>query len=255
MVKFSVCPSTLLNNKECSPLWVNEGVNFTPRGQISPLGAKFTPRGEIHPLGPGVKLRIALRRRLSKKDSWTGLMTVFPLNFARAYLWQRTTTCKKGKCRNYKFGQMRIRPNVTTERGQCYDLRRIVPRFFVVLQIINRQNVKAISYVPYSTALCYIAWSYFEERYVVLSCITSHYIMLYFITYNTLYCITLHYVTVCYGTLHCMMLHYITSRHVMFPYVRWNSTMAVFQIWNFRTQGSKLAKSNLDIFRYFRQLL
>jgi hypothetical protein len=36
-------------------------VNFTPRGQISPLGAKFTPRGEIHPWGPGVKLRIALR--------------------------------------------------------------------------------------------------------------------------------------------------------------------------------------------------
>jgi hypothetical protein len=36
-------------------------VNFTPRGQISPLGAKFTPRGEIHPWGPGVKLRMALR--------------------------------------------------------------------------------------------------------------------------------------------------------------------------------------------------
>jgi hypothetical protein len=40
---------------------VNEGVNFTPRGQISPLGAKFTPRGEVHPWGPGVKLRMALR--------------------------------------------------------------------------------------------------------------------------------------------------------------------------------------------------
>jgi hypothetical protein len=39
---------------------VNEGVHFTPRGQITPLGAKFTPRGEIHPLGPGVKLRMAL---------------------------------------------------------------------------------------------------------------------------------------------------------------------------------------------------
>jgi hypothetical protein len=39
---------------------VNEGVNFAPRGQISPLGAKFTPRGEIHPWGPGVKLRMAL---------------------------------------------------------------------------------------------------------------------------------------------------------------------------------------------------
>jgi hypothetical protein len=30
---------------------VNEGVNFTPRGQISPMGAKFTPRGEIRPWG------------------------------------------------------------------------------------------------------------------------------------------------------------------------------------------------------------
>jgi hypothetical protein len=40
---------------------VNEGVNFTPRGQISPLGDKFTPRGEIRPWGPGVKLRMALR--------------------------------------------------------------------------------------------------------------------------------------------------------------------------------------------------
>jgi hypothetical protein len=39
---------------------VNKGVNFTPRGQISPLGAKFTPRGEIRPWGPGVKLRMTL---------------------------------------------------------------------------------------------------------------------------------------------------------------------------------------------------
>jgi hypothetical protein len=39
---------------------VNEGENFTPRGQISPFGAKFTPRGEIHPWGSGVKLRMAL---------------------------------------------------------------------------------------------------------------------------------------------------------------------------------------------------
>jgi hypothetical protein len=59
-VKFSVRPSILLNNRESSPLGVNEGVNFAPRGQISPLGAKFTPRGEIHPWGPGVKLRMAL---------------------------------------------------------------------------------------------------------------------------------------------------------------------------------------------------
>jgi hypothetical protein len=56
-VKFSVCPSILLNSKECSPLGVNEGVNITPGLQISPPGAKFIPRDEIHPWGPGVKLR------------------------------------------------------------------------------------------------------------------------------------------------------------------------------------------------------
>jgi hypothetical protein len=48
-VKFSVRPSIFLNNRECSPLGVNEGVNFTPKTQISPLGA----RGEVKngPLG------------------------------------------------------------------------------------------------------------------------------------------------------------------------------------------------------------
>jgi hypothetical protein len=40
---FSVRPSILLNNIEYSPLRVNEGVNITPRGKISPLGA----RGEV----------------------------------------------------------------------------------------------------------------------------------------------------------------------------------------------------------------
>jgi hypothetical protein len=34
-VKFSVRPSILLNNRECSPLEVNEGVNIPPRGQIT----------------------------------------------------------------------------------------------------------------------------------------------------------------------------------------------------------------------------
>jgi hypothetical protein len=42
-VKFSVCPSILLNSIECSPLGVNKGVNIPPGGQISPLGA----RGEV----------------------------------------------------------------------------------------------------------------------------------------------------------------------------------------------------------------
>jgi hypothetical protein len=61
-VKFSVCPSILLNSRECSPLGVKEGVNIPPRGQISLLGAKFTPRGEVLPWGPGVKLRMALSK-------------------------------------------------------------------------------------------------------------------------------------------------------------------------------------------------
>jgi hypothetical protein len=39
-VKFTVCPSILLNSRECSPLGVNEGVKIPPRGQISPLGVR-----------------------------------------------------------------------------------------------------------------------------------------------------------------------------------------------------------------------
>jgi hypothetical protein len=39
-VKFFVRPSILLNSRECSPLGVNEGVNISPRRQISPLGAR-----------------------------------------------------------------------------------------------------------------------------------------------------------------------------------------------------------------------
>jgi hypothetical protein len=42
-VNFSVRPSILLNNRECAPLGVNEGVKIHPRGQISPLGT----RGEV----------------------------------------------------------------------------------------------------------------------------------------------------------------------------------------------------------------
>jgi hypothetical protein len=42
-VKFSVRPAILLNNRECSPLRMNEGVNIPPRGQMSPLWA----RGEV----------------------------------------------------------------------------------------------------------------------------------------------------------------------------------------------------------------
>jgi hypothetical protein len=36
-MKLPVCPSILLNSKECSPLGVNEGVNISNRGQISPV--------------------------------------------------------------------------------------------------------------------------------------------------------------------------------------------------------------------------
>jgi hypothetical protein len=42
-------PSILLNNRECLPLGVNEGVNIPPMEQISPAGAKFTLREEVHP--------------------------------------------------------------------------------------------------------------------------------------------------------------------------------------------------------------
>jgi hypothetical protein len=52
-VKFSVCPSILLN--ECSPLGVNKVVIILPRGQILPLGAKFTPTGKFYPWGPGLE--------------------------------------------------------------------------------------------------------------------------------------------------------------------------------------------------------
>jgi hypothetical protein len=56
-VKFSVRPSILLNNKECSPLggtkWGTSplGDKFHPWGKFTPVG-KFTHRVEIHPWGP-----------------------------------------------------------------------------------------------------------------------------------------------------------------------------------------------------------
>jgi hypothetical protein len=34
-VRFSVCPSILLNSRECSPLGPNKGVNISRRGQMS----------------------------------------------------------------------------------------------------------------------------------------------------------------------------------------------------------------------------
>jgi hypothetical protein len=43
-MKFTFCPSILLNNRECSPLVVNEGVTFPP-------GDKFHPWGPSSPLG------------------------------------------------------------------------------------------------------------------------------------------------------------------------------------------------------------
>jgi hypothetical protein len=42
-VKYSVCPSILLNSRECSPLGVNEGVNIPPRGRIYPPGRQIHP--------------------------------------------------------------------------------------------------------------------------------------------------------------------------------------------------------------------
>jgi hypothetical protein len=52
-VKFSVCPSILLNSRVFTP-WAERRVNILPKEQISQLGAKFIPRGEVHPWGPGV---------------------------------------------------------------------------------------------------------------------------------------------------------------------------------------------------------
>jgi hypothetical protein len=52
-VKFSVCPSILLNIIEYSPMRMNKGVNIPPRGPMSPLGT-------VHPWGPRVKLRMTL---------------------------------------------------------------------------------------------------------------------------------------------------------------------------------------------------
>jgi hypothetical protein len=40
-VKFSVCPSIPLNSRECSPLWVNEGVNILLGANFTPLGANY----------------------------------------------------------------------------------------------------------------------------------------------------------------------------------------------------------------------
>jgi hypothetical protein len=58
-VKCSVRPSILLNSRECSPLGVNEGVNISPRGQISPLWA----RGQVK-TGPEVTLFPELRSHI-----------------------------------------------------------------------------------------------------------------------------------------------------------------------------------------------
>jgi hypothetical protein len=54
----SVRPSVFLNSRECLPPGVNEGVNFPPRIQSSPLEYKFLPLDanftlwmQISPLG------------------------------------------------------------------------------------------------------------------------------------------------------------------------------------------------------------
>jgi hypothetical protein len=58
---------------------VNEGVNISPRGQISPLGVNFTPKSEVHPWGPGVKLRMALW--FSRRTKGGELWPLFGANF------------------------------------------------------------------------------------------------------------------------------------------------------------------------------
>jgi hypothetical protein len=45
-------PFVLLNIKECSPLGVNEGVNYTAKGQSSPLVGQVHHSGQPSTLGP-----------------------------------------------------------------------------------------------------------------------------------------------------------------------------------------------------------
>jgi hypothetical protein len=53
----SVCPFVFLQRRAYSPVGVNEGVNISPRGQSSPLGANFIPRGKLHPWGQTMLLK------------------------------------------------------------------------------------------------------------------------------------------------------------------------------------------------------
>jgi hypothetical protein len=78
-VKFSVCPSILLNSRQCSPRGVIEGMNIPPRGQISPLGAKFTSRGEVKngPLNTGSHWATLVNLSLNLNANFAGRKAFF----------------------------------------------------------------------------------------------------------------------------------------------------------------------------------
>jgi hypothetical protein len=64
-MKLSVRPSILLNSREYSPL----GVNITPRGQISPLGARDDVKN-----GPlGCQMVHLQKQKYQFENIWEGL--------------------------------------------------------------------------------------------------------------------------------------------------------------------------------------
>jgi hypothetical protein len=75
-VKFSVCPSILLNSRKCSPLGVNEGVNIPPRGQILPLEA----RGEVKN-SPQENIEQIFIRGYNHKSKVITIKNIFKLNY------------------------------------------------------------------------------------------------------------------------------------------------------------------------------
>jgi hypothetical protein len=70
-VKFSLCPSILLDNRECPPLGVHEGVKIPPKGQILPLGA----RGEVKngPLAATAEVRCPPQVLISFVSTYYGI--------------------------------------------------------------------------------------------------------------------------------------------------------------------------------------
>jgi hypothetical protein len=83
-VKFFVCPSILLNSRECSPLGVNKVVNIPPRGQITPLGAKVTPMEARGKLNNGLSKLV-----WSFKTAWEGYIIPYMKFYTRSQSYYR----------------------------------------------------------------------------------------------------------------------------------------------------------------------